>query len=121
MNLPGILSERFFKIVDENKDDYIDLAGIVGDSLKFDRLYTYDTLTGVFQKTTIGADVFNKLIVTNKSPYSRITGLEDVKIKEQPEYRRWAISLQAGVDVFSPHTPYLGAGLSWTIFRFKKK
>jgi hypothetical protein len=24
VNLPGILGERFFKVVDENKDEYID-------------------------------------------------------------------------------------------------
>lgn len=104
----------------EYKDGYIDVAAYITDSLRFPHLITYDTLTGVFQRTIIGSQVFNKLIVTNKSPYAKITGLENIMVKEEPQYRRWGLGLSFGVNVLNFKQPFVGVGINYTLLRFQK-
>lgn len=103
----------------EYKDGYIDLAATITDSMRFSRLKVTDTLSAVFQKTTIRGEVFNKLIVSSKSPYSTIVGLEDIKLRQEPQYRRWGLGVSFGWDPLRMQ-PYAGIGINYNVFRFKK-
>lgn len=103
----------------EFRNHYIDLAASITDSVRFYRLLTLDTLSGVFQHTVIGGQSFNKFIATHSSPYSRIVGLEDIKVAEEPKYRRWALGAHAGWNPFT-RQPDFSIGINYDVLRFKK-
>ena len=43
---------------------------------------------------------------------------EIVTIKQPPDTRRWGVSLMAGVGWAGKWTPFVGVGISCTLFRF---
>ncbi len=89
------------------------------DSLEFTELETRDTISAVFQKIKEKGITYNKLIVTNKSPYGKITGLDNISLQQPKEYRRLSIGFSTGFQIPS-FNPYIGVGITYPIFRFRK-